>query len=204
MIRFFRLPLFFRLLYPQALFRLEESGRKIYLTFDDGPDNHVTPVILDTLRRHNIKATFFCTGAAVEANRSLFDTITTEGHLVANHGYHHLKGWRTPMTAYIANADKASELIDSRLYRPPFGSITPRQYRILKEKFRIIFWDLIVFDFDVSFGSARVLKTLKERIRSGSVVVLHDTSKSCAVSVLDETIGYLKSKGFEFALIPDA
>lgn len=202
MIRFFRLPRLLRTLYHGALFRIAGGGREVFLTFDDGPDAAITPIVLGVLRQHGVKATFFCSGAAVEANPELYRTIVEEGHSVGNHGYLHIKGWKTPVDQYTDNAFRASRLIESRLYRPPFGSITPKQYRILKKHFRIVFWDLILYDFDPSFGHDRVLSMLKRKVRPGSIVVFHDTSKSSVASLLEEAIVYLRSEGFTFSLIP--
>jgi peptidoglycan-N-acetylglucosamine deacetylase len=203
MIRFFRLPRLMKVLYPGAVFRISGGRREVFLTFDDGPDPAVTPSVLGMLRQNGVKATFFCSGAAVEDNPELYHTILEDGHVAGNHGYYHIKGWKTPVAEYLDNALKASRLIDSRLYRPPFGSITPKQYRGLKSRFRIVFWDLILYDFDASFGKERVLRILKKRVRPGSVVVFHDTSKSCVASVLGEAIVYLRSEGFTFSLIPE-
>lgn len=202
MIRFFRLPFLMKMLYPGAVFRISGGNREVFLTFDDGPDAAVTPVVLDLLRQYGVKATFFCSGAAVESNQELYHTILADGHVAGNHGYNHIKGWKTPVTEYLDNALKASRPIESRLYRPPFGSITPKQFRVLKSHFRIVFWDLILYDFDASFGKERVLSVLKKRVRPGSVVVFHDTSKSCVASLLGEAIVYLRSEGFTFSLIP--
>jgi peptidoglycan-N-acetylglucosamine deacetylase len=202
MIRFFRLPRLMRMLYPEALFRVEGGGREVFLTFDDGPDAAVTPIVLDVLRRHGVKATFFCTGSAVETNPALYRTILEDGHSVGNHGYSHIKGWLTAVSGYTDNAFKAERLIESRLYRPPFGSIRPKQYSELRKHFIIVFWDLILYDFDASFGRDRILKTLRRKIRPGSIVVLHDTSKSSVATLLEEAIVYLRSEGYTFPIFP--
>lgn len=202
MIRFFRLPRLAKMLYPKALFKMEGGSREVFLTFDDGPDAAVTPIVLDVLRHHGVKATFFCNGLAVESNRELYRSLLDEGHSTGNHGYKHIKGWRTPVDEYLDNAFKAAILIESRLYRPPFGSITLKQYRAIKSHFQIVLWDLILYDFDSSFGKERVLNTLMRKVRPGSIIVFHDTSKSCVASLLGEAIVYLRSEGFTFSLIP--
>jgi peptidoglycan/xylan/chitin deacetylase (PgdA/CDA1 family) len=202
MIRFFRLPWFFRVLFPEAVFRLESNaGKTVCLTFDDGPDPIATPAILRILGDHGVKAIFFCTGRNVEKYPELFREIIAEGHQVGNHGYLHIKGLRTRVPAYLENAEKGSLITNSSLFRPPYGSISKREYNLLRQRNKIVFWDLMVYDFDRSFRKGGPLSTLKRLVRPGSVIVLHDNSRSCAGEFLDEAITFLKSEGYRFSLI---
>jgi len=202
MIRFFRLPVIFRLLFPDAIFSLEnKSVNSVFLTFDDGPDPGITPDILKILGIHGIKATFFCTGRNIEKYPGLFSEIVAEGHNIGNHGYLHLKGLGTRLPIYIENAEKGAKLTNSTLFRPPYGSISRRQYSLLKRKWKIIFWDLMLYDFDRSFREGGPMSALQRLVRPGSVIVLHDNSRSSAGEFLDEAIIFLKSKGYTFSLI---
>jgi len=202
MIRFFRLPGIFRVLYPEAVFRLENDCRnEVCLTFDDGPDPVTTPDILKILRNHGIKATFFCTGHNVEKYPELFKEIIDGGHQVGNHGYMHIKGLITKVPEYLENAEKGYLITNSILFRPPYGSISKREYNLLRQRNKIVFWDLMVYDFDRSFRKGGPLSTLKRLVRPGSVIVLHDNSRSCAGEFLDEAIIFLKSEGYRFSLI---
>jgi peptidoglycan/xylan/chitin deacetylase (PgdA/CDA1 family) len=202
MIRFFRLPVIFRLFFPDAVFSLEnKSVSSVCLTFDDGPDPGITPDILKILDRHGVKATFFCTGRNVEKYPGLFSEIVAGGHKIGNHGYLHLKGLGTRLQVYIENAERGAKFTNSTLFRPPYGSISRRQYGLLKRKWKIVFWDLMLYDFDSSFRKGGPIHTLRRLVRPGSVIVLHDNSRSCAGEFLDEAITYLKSKGYTFSLI---
>lgn len=203
MIRFFRLPLVFRLLYPKSVFRLgKTSGREVCLTFDDGPFPGTTPEILRILGSHGIKATFFCTGQNIEKYPGLFTDIVDDGHQIGNHGYNHIKGRETGIKAYIENAEKGANLTGTHLFRPPYGSITRRQYKLLMSKYQIIFWDLILYDFDKSFREGGPLNILRKKVRPGSVIVLHENAHSCAAEILDEAINWLKSSDYGFAKFP--
>lgn len=200
--RFYRPPLLQRMLMPGALFRLETNGRKeIALTFDDGPDPDSTPVILDILGSENVRAVFFCTGEKAEKYPCLLDEIVLAGHQAGNHGYHHIKGIGTRTTGYVRNVQMAAEVINGNLFRPPYGSISLLQYKMLRNNFRIVMWDLMPYDFDNSITSARVKSTIIRKVRPGSIIVLHDCPASHSLSILRETIRELKSLGFNFVLV---
>jgi len=197
--RIFRLPILFRLIYPGAIFRYNaRAGNIVYLTFDDGPVKGVTEQVLEILVREDIKATFFCSGELTEKNPGLIRMIRNGGFGIANHGYHHIKGWRTKSSEYISNTFKGASITGSRLFRPPFGSITPWQYSRLRKDFRVVFWDLILYDFDQSFDTGRILNLLKRRIRPGSVIVLHDNEKSNSPLILGDIIKTIREMGYVF------
>ena len=101
--RLFRPFFLLRLVYPKALFRLKTNDKVLCLTFDDGPDPECTPRVLDILEYHNVKAIFFCRGLNAENHPELISLIKSKGHVVGNHGYHHLDGWKTITRLYIRN-----------------------------------------------------------------------------------------------------
>ena len=88
-------------------FVFSNSEKKIYLTFDDGPIPEVTPWVLDMLKKHNAKATFFCIGDNIAKYPEIFKRIISEGHAVGNHTFNHLKGRNTKLHDYIENVLKA-------------------------------------------------------------------------------------------------
>lgn len=187
-----------RLIFPEALFRLNNGSKDLFLTFDDGPCPVTTPGILDVLEANDVKATFFCSGQEAEKYPRLIRFIKSKGHVIGNHGYSHLDGFRTNNDDYLGDVAKAAILTSSYLFRPPYGRIRHSQYRILKKDYRIIFWDLMPFDFDRKVHDREVLKVLKDKVRSGSVIVLHDNESSLRRSILDEFIQYAKSEGYSF------
>lgn len=187
-----------RQIYPGAVFRIRTDEKLLCLTFDDGPDPEVTPEVLDILSKHNVKAVFFCNGGGAEFHHAIVSRIRSEGHLVGNHGYRHLDGWKTNTKVYLRNFRKSDPFTSSSLLRPPYGRIRPSQYRELSGSYRIVFWDLMPWDFDSKLDPAGALKILKGGIRPGSVIVLHDTASSSVLSFLDEFISYAGSKGYSF------
>ncbi len=170
----FQPPSILQSLFPSLIWRIPNAGNKIFLTFDDGPDPEATPRILDLLEEHNAKATFFCLGGQVEKYPAIFDRIKNEGHAVGNHTYSHLSGWTTSNKKYFEDIERADQIIGSKLFRPPYGRIRPSQIKVLKEKYKIIMWDVMSGDYDERQKPERILKRVQKRIRPGSVVVWHD------------------------------
>jgi peptidoglycan/xylan/chitin deacetylase (PgdA/CDA1 family) len=190
-------------LYPEAIFRIETTEKKLYLTFDDGPDPLSTLSLLDLLDKHSVKAVFFCCGKEAEKYPGLIDEIKTRGHLIGNHGYNHLNGWRTTLKRYISDIYDAAQSTSSSLFRPPYGRLRSDQYRNLSRIYKIVLWDIMPYDFDASFGKEKSLQILKSKIRSGSIIVLHDTSHSVANKIIDEFITFSHEEGYRFELYPD-
>lgn len=185
-------------LYPDALFRIRTKEKLLCLTFDDGPDPGSTPALLEILAGHKIKAIFFCNGKAAEKYPELIREIKSEGHLVGNHGYSHLNGYRTSLNRYVQDVAKAAFYTSSQLFRPPYGRLRYRQYMKLKEFYLIVFWDLMAYDFDNRFGTQNALRILKKRITPGSIIVLHDTPLSKNIELIDEFILFAKGEGYFF------
>jgi peptidoglycan/xylan/chitin deacetylase (PgdA/CDA1 family) len=198
--RLFR-PLFFtKLFYPDALFRVNTDERVLYLTFDDGPDSLSTLSILNILSRYNVKAIFFCTGKSAFEHPEIMDNIRSEGHLIGNHSYDHPDGFYMAKQLFLNDIGAASHLTSGNLFRPPYGRLKRSQYNDLKKSYAIIMWDIMPYDFDIEFGSKRVLRILKKKVRPGSVIVLHDTSSSLASDILPEFLEFAENNGYKFLL----
>jgi peptidoglycan/xylan/chitin deacetylase (PgdA/CDA1 family) len=196
--RLFRPYFFIRWLYPGALFRINTSEKILCLTFDDGPDPESTPELLDILNNYNIKAIFFCDGNAAEKYPELVQQTVRSGHIIGNHGYSHLSGWKTSAGKYCEDINRASEFTSDKLLRPPYGRIRFNQFRMLRRKFRIIFWDIMPYDFDINFGAGRSLAVLNNKLRPGSVIVLHDTPHSTMKYFIKDFIEISIKKGYRF------
>jgi peptidoglycan-N-acetylglucosamine deacetylase len=200
--RLFRPFFLLRLLYPEAIFRINTRDKELCLTFDDGPSLDSTPLILEILEANSIRSLFFCSGQEAEKFPSLVSLISSKGHIIGNHGYSHLNGYITNTRVYISNICKGAKFTSENLMRPPYGRIRPSQYSELSKNYRIFFWDLMPYDFDSRMTSKKVLIILKKRIRTGSVIVLHDKASSSVLSFLDEFIKYAKDKGYRFVIPP--
>ncbi len=173
-----------RFLYPDALFRVRNDEKLLFLTFDDGPDPVSTPEILSVLEKYAVKAVFFCTGRSAQKYPELITDITSHGHLTGNHGYDHPDGWKTSCKNYCFDIDKAASLTSDRIFRPPYGHLKINQYSYLRKKYKIIFWDIMPYDFDKGLNPSQSFEILKEKIRPGSIIVLHDSEKSNCRSYL--------------------
>ncbi len=165
-------------MYPHALWRVDTKEKFIHLTFDDGPIPGLTEWVLDELKRNNAKATFFCVGDNILKHPDIFERIKKEGHTVANHTMHHIKGFKNNVKDYMAETEKCRDLVQTHLFRPPYGQLKRSQYKALKLKgYKIVFWDVISYDYE-TIGEATCLKNSIARTREGSIVVFHDNVKA--------------------------
>ena len=171
----------------------------VYLTFDDGPIPESTPYIIDTLKTYRIKATFFCVGENAKKHSELYKYITDEGHFVGNHTFNHIKGWKTSLDKYVNNVSQCAEYISSNLFRPPYGKITPGQYNELKNQYKLIFWDVLLPDYDVTISAEKCMDILKRKVRPGSILVFHDNlkAKNKLTTLLPGALDFLLQQGYE-------
>lgn len=201
--RLFRTPRLFRRIFPRMTWGFSRSTGAVFLTFDDGPDPLITPWVLDELKRSNAKATFFCVGNQVNKHPELFKQILNEGHSVGNHTFNHENGRKTKSHVYLSSISDASNLIDSKLFRPPYGSITQKQSKEVSEAgYKIIMWSWLTYDFDEKVDIKSILEQAK-KIRPGDIIVLHDNPK-CSDRlklILPEIIKAIRSKGHEMESI---
>ncbi len=174
--------------------------KKIYLTFDDGPIPEVTPWVLELLNKENVKATFFCVGANVEKHPENFRQILAEGHAVGNHSFNHLNGWKTNNTTYIDNVKQCSQVVDSKLFRPPYGKLRKSQSSILSNEYSIIMWNVLSGDFDKATSPEKCLQNATKHLKNGAIVLFHDSIKAKVNMeyALPRFITFAKQKGFEF------
>lgn len=193
-------PSLLRLIFPSALWRVQTNSKKVYITFDDGPNELVTPWTLDLLKKHNAKASFFLRGDNHEKYPNLVARIQKEGHSIGNHSYSHVDGWKTNNKDYYLDIEKADNIINSKLLRPPYGRIRYSQYLELKKKYSIVMWDVIPGDFDKSISKEDCYDNLISYTKKGSIIALHDYERSfeklkyCLPKYLEE----LSAKGFSF------
>jgi len=180
---FIKTPWLARILFPSFLWRVNTREKEVYMTFDDGPHEEVTPWVLELLKQYNAKATFFCIGKNVRAHPVIYDQILNEGHAVGNHTDNHLNGWKVSIQEYVEDIQKASAVINSNLFRPPYGKIKLSQSKrissaLKKGKARIVMWDVLSADFDQSISSDECLQNVLQNYTSGSVIVFHDSEKA--------------------------
>ena len=193
-------PRIVRWLYPQAIWRMDPSVKAVYLTFDDGPIPEMTPWVLDVLDHYGIKATFFLVGDNVRKHPREFAMIKERGHRLGNHTFNHLRGFEWLTKNYMANADKANELIQTDLFRPPHGHMRWLQYEMLRRRYRIVMWDLVTRDYSKHLNGRQVFEKVKRYARNGSIITFHDSikSKENTMYALPRSIEWLMEQGYEF------
>lgn len=187
-------PFFVKFLYPKRLWHFSRKQKAIYLTFDDGPIPEVTPWVLEQLKHHNAKATFFCIGANIEKHPTIFEQIKAEGHRVGNHTFNHLNASKTSFTDYIKNTEKAANHFKTPfLFRPPYGKLDhAKANALLKKGYKIVMWDVLSADFDPKITPEECLNNILKNTQNGSIIVFHDSLKS------QEKLRYSLPKVLEF------
>ena len=186
--------------------RFSTYKKELYLTFDDGPIPVVTEFVLDILKKHQIKATFFCVGENVVKYPKIYNRIIKEGHQVGNHTYNHLNGWKTDKDKYIKNVLLAEQHIvtNPKFFRPPYGKITKSQANVLRKNgFKIIMWSLLSGDFDTTISAEKCYRNVIQNVSSGDIIVFHDNIKSYEKlqQILEKSIVTLKEKEYGFKKI---
>ena len=196
-----------------AFFLGDTSQKTIYLTFDAGYENGYTPAILDALKKHNAKATFFVVGHYIETSPELVRRMVAEGHTVGNHTCHH------PDMSKIADADAFREEIQSlealyqettgqemvKFYRPPQGKYSESNLKMAQELgYRTFFWSLAYVDWntDKQPTADEAFSKLIPRIHPGAIVLLHSTSATNA-AILDELLTKWEAMGYTFGSLAE-
>lgn len=195
-------PFWLRLCYRSLIWRKPVKSNRIFLTFDDGPIPIVTPFVLKTLKEYGAKATFFCIGDNIKKHPEVFSQLQEDGHLIGNHTFNHLQGWKTPDEDYVSNMLKCHKLINSEYFRPPHGRIRYSQIKKLRAIFpelKIVMWDVLSGDFDVNLDPQRCLENVIKHTAPGSIIVFHDSLKAFdrLQHTLPRALSYWRDKGYQ-------
>jgi peptidoglycan-N-acetylmuramic acid deacetylase len=189
-----------------AYFIGDTTQNTIYLTFDCGYENGNTEPILDALKKHDVKATFFVVGNFLETSPEIVKRMIAEGHTVGNHTYHHLDmSSISSMDAFKKETQDVENLFEqitgtpiTKFYRPPQGKYNIENLKMPQELgYHTFFWSLAYVDWyqdkqptkDEAFGK------LLKRIHPGAIVLLHSTSSTNA-QILDELLTKWEEMGY--------
>jgi len=179
----------------------EVSGKKVAITFDDGPVEN-TLKILEILDKYNVKASFFCIGKNIEKNPDIFKSILQRGHFVGNHSYSHTRKMGFLSTAKIVEEiQKCDEVamiiggVNLNSFRPPFGVINPNTKKALEiTGHKVIGWN--VRSYDAVLNSKRyILNRILRKIKPGDVILLHD-SNTQTVDILEQLLLFLQTNHY--------
>ena len=196
-----------------AYFVGDSSSKTIYLTFDAGYENGHTEEILDALKKHNAKGTFFLVGNYLETAPELVKRMCAEGHVVGNHTYTH-----PDMSAVLDEESFLTELRQveekfreitgeemSKLYRPPQGKYCVENLKMAqKAGYKTIFWSLAYVDWynDKQPTKEEAFSKLIPRVHPGAIILLHSTSETNG-EILDELLTKYEEMGYSFGDITE-
>ena len=175
---FIKSPQFVKNLFPNFTWKIPTDEKRLFLTFDDGPVADVTPWVLRTLADYDAKATFFCVGENIRKYPQIFAQIREAGHSVGNHTFNHLNGWATENIPYFHNVRHCAGLVNSELFRPPYGRLKPKQAQFLQRHYRVVMWDVLSGDFDPALSPQQCFRNVVNHAEPGSIVVFHDSLKA--------------------------
>ncbi len=178
-----------------------------HITFDDGPTSTLTPAILETLSRYEAKATFFFLGRQVDAFPQQARDVVAAGHAVGLHGYQHFDAWRVPTASAVEDIERGYDSVAAvlgkapDLYRPPYGRLTPALHRwAMQADMDVVMWGVMPGDYLGTIDAHRVATRALKRIRSGSIVVLHDSLnpnvQKHTAAALELILGRLRDTGW--------
>jgi len=191
-------PAVVKALYSSLVWNMPRNTNHVYLTFDDGPHPQITQEVLTHLDSFNAKASFFCIGKNIVANPGIFENLKSAGHSIGNHTYEHENGWKTANEIYFDSVNKCQQYTNTDLFRPPYGKITRYQSKQLIPNYKIIMWDVLSGDFDLSITQEKCFDNVIKNIQPGSIVVFHDSEKAAEkmLYALPKVLDFIREKGW--------
>jgi peptidoglycan/xylan/chitin deacetylase (PgdA/CDA1 family) len=200
-----------------VLVRGPQDGKRISLTFDDGPAGQFTEQVLDILREHHVPATFFVCGKNVEEHPNLLRRIVAEGHAVGNHSYSHPYFFFKSRRRMAAEIDRTQAIIETvvgfrpNIFRPPYGArwfgLVPT---LLERGMHLIQWSATGYDWKKD--AAGITQTALRELKPGAIILLHDgretrpaaqIDRSPTTAALPSLIAGARQEGYTFAPLKD-
>jgi peptidoglycan-N-acetylglucosamine deacetylase len=190
--------------------KLTKGEKVIALTFDDGPWPTYTAEVLDILKTNNIKGTFFVVGQNLKNFPDLGKRVVAEGHIIANHTWHHWYHYMNPQAAAY-EIDHTSEQIyqitgvKTNLFRPPGGIMNNGVAAYARnKKYALIMWSSDSNDYSRP-GIPRLINNVMKEAKPGGIVLMHDGggNRSNTVKALPQIIENFRKQGYKFVTIPE-
>jgi peptidoglycan/xylan/chitin deacetylase (PgdA/CDA1 family) len=182
------------------------TGNQIALTFDDGPTPGVTDLILDELKRHGAKATFFMIGEQISAAPSLARRVLAEGHEIGNHTFTHPNLTTLPAKQVETEIERTNDIIANVLqhravwFRPPFGALHQNQAPALTSRgLRVVLWSVDPGDW-AQPGAEKITERILAETKPGSIIVCHDKFPQTLESV-KVVLAILAERGLTFVTL---
>lgn len=196
--------------FPDAVIstRGPRSDKALYLTFDDGPSPTHTPALLELLRRHDAKATFFLIGREAERHPELVWRIVEDGHSLGNHSYTHPRFHTLSHREQWHEVQRTDQLLqgfDGRRhhrFRPPRGVFSPTlALRFAFNRRNLAYWSYDTLDYQGREPAELAARLRRQPPRAGDVMLMHDDSDCCR-RVLEELLPEWRQHGFTFPALP--
>ena len=181
----------------------DRNSPEIAITFDDGPDEKITPEILSILEKHNIKAAFFCIGEKIEKHPDLFKSIVHKGHITGNHSYSH-SFWfdfysSRRMEEEISRTDELIYELSGKkpkFFRHPYGVTNPMLRKALKRTgHQPVSWSLR--SNDTVKRPEKVLLSVIKKLKNGDIVLFHDSMPETP-GLVEQFIIHVKNRNIRF------
>lgn len=187
----------------KAIHKATITEKKIALTFDDGPNETYTPLVLELLAKYDAVATFFCIGKHIEQHSDLVKEIVSQGHVIGNHSYSHSNFFDFYGTKkVIAELKKTDELVSNiigkkmNLFRPPYGVTNPSIAKAIKHsKHQVIGWNVRSLDTVVK-DPKKCIDRIIPKIKPGAIVLLHDSHENSIV-ILEQLLIFLQNNNYQ-------
>lgn len=195
-----------------AKLKVNTTEKLVALTFDDGPEDYYTPMLLDILKEKRVPATFFVVGRQIEAFPEVMKRIVDEGHGIANHTWFHpnlRNSWSAKVREEIVTTQQELQRVVGRrpdLFRPPFGAITKADIRLLNELgMKNILWSVDTLDWSGNSADT-ILEIVHRDISPGGIILQHNFQSHArildgTVEALPRIIDDLQEKGYKFVTL---
>lgn len=195
-----------------AYYKGNENEKTIYLTFDNGYENGYTESILNTLKKEDVKATFFLTGHYVKSATDLVQRMIDDGHTIGNHSYSHPNMANLSESAMVKEWQSFDELLasmttakETTFVRPPEGIYNEKLLKIgNKYGYRHIFWSVAFKDWDrnSTLPASYAYNALMSQLHPGAIILMHTVAKHNA-EALPQFISDAKAKGYRFGTLDE-
>lgn len=186
-------------------YQANRHKKVVALTFDDGPDPKTTPQVLDILKKHKAKATFFVVGQNIAGNESIMKRAIDEGSEIGNHSWSHPNMPLFPLATVQKEINmthdeiKRAVGVDTNLMRPPYGAITPTIQNSIPEKY--IMWSVDTLDWK-NRNTESIMAQVKAAVQPGGIILMHDIHQT-TVDALPTLLDYLDAQGYEYVTVSD-
>lgn len=183
----------------------ESPGKVVALTFDDGPHETYTALLLDGLKERGVKATFFLMGQSIEGKEELVRRMQQEGHLIGNHSYQHIQLTKAGEGTVCEAVERTEEIIEGitgerpRYLRPPYGDWNENLECQLD--MTTVFWSIDSLDWKLK-NTEKIVENVEKKVRDGDIILMHDIFSTSVEAAL-ELVDRLEKKGYQFVTVEE-